>query len=431
MLHRDMRMRYPLTRIFLAPLVLGVSRAASAEMLPSFFQEGVPGYDTQDGVTVQSRLHPDQAPLGLRAGAFQVFPSLTEGFGYNSNVLAGSPGRGSWQVVTEPALNVASDWSRDAFGAAASVQNIQYLSLPSQDRTNAALSAGGRADIGQDQFTLAFAHLSGHEDRGQIDSLPSDQPIAFQLDDVRASYTWTGGRWSLVPAAQASHWTYDPTTIMGVPASQSYRDRVVAQGSVTLRYEWAPLRNLLFVVRALNQDYTRTPAAQPTPNSSAFQALAGFDYDDNAVWRWRVLVGGESRQFASSLYAQQNTVIAEAGVTWVPSGDTSVGAILSRETGDAAQEGVSGLTYTAARLTIDHECLRNLLVKASLGLQRANFFQGGYQVAGTRGIGLVWVMNRSMRVSFTYDQTRLQSSQGQPVPGYTGGLGLIAFRIGL
>jgi hypothetical protein len=415
----------------LLPFALGVSRPAAAEMLSSFFQEGVPGYDTQDGVTVPSRLHPDQMPLGLRAGTFQFFPSLSEGLGYNGNVLAGSPARGSWQIVTEPSLAVASDWSRNAFGATASVQSTQYFSLPSQDRTNATLSAGGRIDVGEDQFTLGAAHLSGHDDRGQVDSLPSDQPIAFQLDDIRASYAWTDGRWSLIPAAQASNWTYDSTTILGVPTSQSYRDRLVTQGSVTLRYEWAPLRNLLFVVRALNQDYTRTPVGQPTPDSTAYQALAGFDYDDNAVWRWRLLVGGESRQFASSLYAQQNTLIADAGVTWVPSGDTSLGATLSRETADAAQEGVSGLTYTAARLTIDHECLRDLLLKASVGLQRANFFQGGYQIAGTAGIGLVWVLNRSMRVSFTYDQTRLESSQGQPVPGYTGGLGLVTFRIGL
>ncbi len=431
MLRHDMRTRSLLTRTFLTALALAASRGASAQMLSSFFQEGVPGYDTQDGVTVQSRLHPDQMPLGLRAGTFQVWPGLSEGFGYNSNVLAGSPAHGSWQIVTAPSLAIASDWSRDAFGAAASVQSTQYLSLPTQDRTDAALSAGGRIDIDRDQLTLAVAHLSGHEDRGQIDSLPSDQPIAFQLDDVRASYAWTDGRWSLIPAADVSNWTYDSTTIMGVPASQSYRDRLVAQGSATLRYEWAPLRNLLFVVRALTQDYTRTPAGQPTPNSTAYQALAGFDYDDNAVWRWRLLIGGESRQFASSLYPQQNTVIAEAGVTWVPTGDTSVGAILSRETGDAAQEGVSGLTYTAARLTVDRECLRNLLFKASIGLQRAAFFQGGSQVAGTVGIGLVWVMNRSTRVSFTYDQTRLQASQGQPVENYSGGIGLITLRIGL
>jgi hypothetical protein len=259
------------------------------------------------------------------------------------------------------------------------------LSAPSQDWTNATASAGGRIDLGGGQFTLAASHLALHEGRSQIDTIPSDRPIAFQIDDARASYAWTSGRWSVVPSLQAAHWTYGNTTIQGVPSDQSYRDRLVGQGAVTLRYEWAPLRNLLFVVRALGQDYLHVPPNQPTPDSASHQMLGGFDYDANAVWRWRVLLGGEIRQFTSSLYRQQNTLIAEAGMTWSPTGLTSLGFTLDRETADAAQQGVSGLTYSAARLSIDHEILRNLLFKASVGLQQADFFQGGYQRGSSGG----------------------------------------------
>jgi hypothetical protein len=429
-----MRMRSPLAWSLVIALSAAANRPAAAEMLSVLFPDGVPGYDTADGVTVGSRVHPDQMPLGLRAGTFQVWPTLAEGFGYTSNVLPMPYRQGSWQIVTEPALTIASDWSRNAFGAVLSAQDTRYLSQPDQDRTNATLSAGGRIDIGEDQFTLAAAQLFRHEDPAQLDALPTDQPIAFQVQDVRTSYAWNQGRWSLVPGLQVSNWTYDTTTVMGVPTSQAYRDRLVTQGGVTLRYEWAPLRNILFVVRALGQDYTRTPPGQTTPDSTSYQTLAGFDYDDNAVWRWRLLLGGEARRFTSPAYPRQNTLIAEAGVTWAPSGMTTVGMTFSRGTADAAQEGVSGLIYSSARLMIDHEVLRNLLLKATAGVQRAEFFQGGYQFGAAAGIGLVWAMNRSVRVSFTYDQSDVQPSHGQPgtsSPGYDRGLGLITFRIGL
>ena len=110
------------------------------------------------------------------------------------------------------------------------------LSLPSQDRTDGTVSAGGRIDIGDNKLTLAAAHVSQHEDRGAIHTIASDRPIAFQLDNIRASYLITDGRWSIVPGFEATNWTYSGTTVQGIPTSQAYRDRVVVQSGVTVRY---------------------------------------------------------------------------------------------------------------------------------------------------------------------------------------------------
>src|ERR1700684_3809155 len=129
--------RTTLLWLFLA-LTTGVCLAggAVAELITAVFPDGVPGYDTDAGVTVETRLHPEQMPLGLREGAFQIWPRLDESFGYTSNALPGPYRRGSWQVVTSPTLAIDSDWSRDAFGAVASVQDTRTLSLPSQNRTD-------------------------------------------------------------------------------------------------------------------------------------------------------------------------------------------------------------------------------------------------------------------------------------------------------
>ncbi len=430
-----MRARSTLLWGFLtSAVVVSFAGRAAAQMMTGLFPQGVPGYGTEDGVTVETRLHPEQMPLGLHEGDFLFLPRLDEGVGYTSNALSGSNRRSSWQVLTNPALAVESGWSRNAFGALLSLQNTRYLSLPSQNRTDATVSAGGRIDIGEDKLTLAASHIAQHEDRGQLDTLASDRPIAFTLDDVRASYATTTGRWSFTPNLQATKWNFGSTTIQDLPASQAYRDRVVVQGGLTVHYQFAPLRSAVVVIRAIGQDYTRTPGGQPNPNSTSYQMLAGLDYDDDAVWRWRLLVGGEARQFASAVYPRQNTVIAEAGVGWAPTGMTSINATISRDTEDAEQEGVSGLIYSAARLTIDHEYLRDVLFKASVGLQRADFFQGGHQTGTTFGFGVTWVLNRSARLSFTYDQTDLRGSgtaADVSVTGYSRGVGLLMLHLAL
>ena len=427
-------------RTILFWLFLGVTAAvcltgrAVAELITALFPDGVPGYDNGDGVTVETRLHPDQMPLGIRDGTFDFLPRLDQAVGYTSNALPGPYRRGSWEVTSAPALGIASDWSRDSIGALLSVQNTSYLDLPSQSRTDVTLQLGGRIDIGDGNLTLGAAHLSEHEDRGALGTIASDRPIPFQIDDVRATYAMTDGRWTIEPGVQATNWTYGDTTILGVPASQGFRDRLVLQQEVTVRYELAPLRDLLFVVRGVQQNYAHTPVGQPSLDSTSYQMLAGLDYDADAVWRMRILVGGEARRFASPLYQAENTLIAEASAVWSPTGLTTLTATLTRQTGDAEQPAVSGLIYSGAKLTIDHEYLRDVLLQASFGLQRADFFQGGYQVGTDATFGITRVLNRNARLSLTYDQTDVHVSGGLAEAfggGYSRGVVLVTMRLGL
>jgi hypothetical protein len=394
--------------------VCGTNRAM-AEMLDSLFPEGVPGYDAAPGVTVQSRLRPDVEPLGIHLGSFILHPSLQSGFGYDSNVLGGTPAQGSWQLRTQPSLLFGSDWSRNALGGYVAASDTRYLDIPSQDRTDATLSLGGTLEVGRDRLTIAFAHLAQHQDRSELDALQSDRPVFFKLDDARVMYAASFSRWTLTPSLEVSHWQFGDTTIFGQPASQAYRDRNVIQPGVTLGYELGPQRNLIMVGRAIGQQYPNPSIGQASQDSMSYQLLAGLDYDDDAVWRYRLLVGAETRQFKAS--RTHNAMIAEVDIAWMPSTLTTLHGRLIRSVEDAAQEGVSGFTYTGARATLDHEYLRDVLLSASIGAQQAAFLQGGQQNSYSLGVGATWLMNRSIRLSLTYDLTSLGSGHASVQPG--------------
>ncbi len=405
---------------------------AGAAMLDSLFPEGVPGYATAPGVTVRSRLHPDDEPLGTRIGGFIVRPLFATSLGYDDNVLGGQKPHGSWLVHNAPSLAFGSDWSRHALGGYFSVDDTRYLSTSSQNRTDGTIAFGGALDIGHDRLTLAATHLAQHESRSQLDALPTDRPVSFTLDNARATYSAPFGRWTLTPAIEISRWHFDNTTIFGQPASQAYRDRTVLQGGATLSYELAPLRNLLLVTRAIGQGYPHTSPGQVSQDSTGYQVLTGMDYDDDAVWHYRVLVGGETRRF--SAFTTRNALIAEADIAWMPTGMTTLHARLGRSMEDASQEGVSGFTYTSARLTIDHEYFRDVLLTASVGVQRAVYLQGGQQSGYGIGVGATWLVNRSVRISATYDLTSLGSGGAsvQPSAGAsTTNLALLMLRLGL
>jgi hypothetical protein len=393
-----------LARAFaLASLCAVLGGGATAAMLDQFFPEGIPGYGTSAGVTVRSRLHPEQEPLGIRLGSFLVHPQIQTGLGYDSNVLGGRASNGSWLARNQPSILFSSDWSRNAVGGYFSADDKRYLDQPAQSRTDGTMAVAGSVDVGRDRVSAAVAHVAQHEDRNRLDALPSDRPIAFTFDDARLSYAAGFGRWTVTPSAEVSRWRYDGTTVMGLPASQAYRDRDVIEGATTLQYELAPLRSLLLVGRITGQSYPNSLPGEPSQHSTGFQLLAGFDYDDDAVWRYRMMVGGEVRQFAS--FPTRTALIAEADVTWMPSGLTTVHGQLGRTIEDAAQPGVSGYTFTNAKLTIDHEYMRNLVFSASLGVQEAAYLQGGSQAGFSAGIGATWLVDRMVSVSATYNVT--------------------------
>ncbi len=412
-------------------LLAGTAGAARAQPLSGYFADGVPGFGAMPGVTVLSRARPDYQPPGIAAGDFLVAPSFEEGVGYDSNVLGGPGSPGSWTLGTHPSLRVSSDWSRDAVAGVLGVDDTRYLDAPRQSRTDATMMVGGTKLIGRDTLTVAFAYLDLHEDRSAIDALPSDTPVAFSLTDARIGYTLALDRLSLTPNLEVSGYRYENTTIMGAPASQSYRNRDVLAGGVTARYALMERRDLLLVLRGTGTNYLTQQAGQPTRNSTGALVLVGLADDGDAVWRYRLLFGWEERHFTASAYRAHDAPVAEAEAIWSPSGMTTVTGRLSRSIEDAAQEGVSGYTYTVGRLTVDHEYRRDILFQATGGVQRADFLQGGgRQTALLFGLGATWLVDQRMRVSATYSFDDQQGGGTGTAGAFGRSLGLLSMRYG-
>lgn len=410
----------PLLAVIFTFTLLLCASIALAETLSSWFPQGIPGYDTAQGVTVLSRVRPLFEPEGTRMGSFVLRPLRESGYGYDSNIFGAPNAKGSWILGTRGALLATSDGSGGTVGAYASVDNARYLNAAAQSRTNWTASVGATLPIARDKLTLAAAHLSLHQDRSDLDALPTDQPVSYEVNDARAAYVMKFNRLSLTPNIEVSTYRYNNTTIFGAPANQAYRNRNVVEGGVTARYELDGLRNALLVVRGVNESYVAPAPGQPSSNSNSIMLLAGISDDTSAVWRYRLLVGMEIRAFAAPQDKTHAAPIAEGELIWAPTNMTTVTATLTRAIEDAAQEGVSGYTYTAARLVVDHEYLRNVLLQGSIGLQHASFLQsGGTATAATFGANATWLMNRHMRFTLSYDFTD-QHGSSLPAPSISG-----------
>ena len=291
-------------------------------------------------------------PVGLRAGRFVLHPVLEEAVGYDSAPF-GATGNGSWMLDTRPSLGIASDWSRDALGAYVAMNNRRYLSAPTQrpHRTHpVARRHAGYRPRPADAVRRAPAAAPGpHADRRARHRPAGGVPAERRARLLRRQ------RWSVDTHARACgspSWRFSNATLLGAPLDQSYRDRTVIEGGVTLDDQLAPRRDMLLVIRGLGQHYLAR-AARPAHarfhrRTRRWSASPTTMAASGATDCWS---GLKSRQFAASAYPAHTEPIGEAAVTWNPSGMTTLTATLTRSMEDAAQEGVSGFTYTAAKLS--------------------------------------------------------------------------------
>jgi hypothetical protein len=395
-------------RLALSAALVVPSALAQAEALSDYFPSSMPGYGTERGVTVLSRLHPGYDPLGVQVDDFyKLFPAFEQSIGFDSNPAPGVAGaRGSLVEITHPSLSFGSEDDRMRLGAYFDLRDTRYLEDPHEDRTDYTLAAGAAINIGDGKLTFGIAHLYLHQDRTEIGALATDAPIAIQLDDVRASYALPHDRYTVTLDADVQDFRFGPASIDGAPFPQSYRDRVVIAGGVTVRYDIADQRSALFVLRGTDNDYQTAQPGQPSRDSQGVVVLAGMDYDDDGVWHWRVLLGLEARAYTAAQYKTHLAPVAEADLIWNRDGMNTVTGQLSRTIEDAAQEGVSGYTYTAARLVWDHEYLRNVFTQVRVGLQLVEYMQGGgTQVQETFGLGATWLVSRWLRLAANYDHT--------------------------
>lgn len=430
--------RLTITSLLAAACLGGTARAQTANrfLLDQYFPTGIPGYGNALGVTVLSRQRPDYDPLGVRVGDFIIRPEIDQSLGYTSNLLGQKGGQGSFEEQTAGSLRAASDWGRNSLAGEVTFDDRRTPSLSQENRTDWTATLGGTHDFGRDTLTLTASHLSLHQDPTDIDArvlnLPGQffsAPLPFQMNDLRASYATTFGRFTVTPEIEFTNITFGNLrvfglngagtppvvggTVLGVPSNQGYRDRNLYSGGVIGRYEFAPLHNAVLLVRDINTTYYSATRNLYGPNrsSNGIEVMAGLDYTASGVWRYRALVGYEVRKFNNREYKTHAAPVAEANVIWQPTGLTTVTGRVVHTIEDAADESISGYDYTSARLQVDHEYLRNVLLTGYVGLQRADYLQSNLnETFYGGGVGATWLINRNIHLAATYDLSQRVAS---------------------
>ena len=411
---------------------LAWSASASAQNISAFFPTGSAGYDQEIGVTVLTRVRPLYEAPGINVGGFVIRSNVDQSIAYNSNVN-GVAGSGSWVNTTSGDINADSRWVRDRLSASTGFSHNEFFSLSGESYTDWHVGIAGGYTIGNSLLNVAYSHQTNYSLGSTLGAIRTETPALNQTDTAMLNYSFKFADLTIAPSLSASAYRFGNSTSDGRQVTEAFLDRNVVAGGVDARYNLSEEGAVVAVARAVNSTFIHPQDGQPSNNSNSFQLLGGLDYQAKGPWRYRLLVGVETRMFQSSQFATRTAPIIEGSVIWTPTGLTTVTGVISREIEDPQSAGTSGYIATQGSLRVDHEFLSNVIVSLHGGAASLQYLQGSgsEQMQFTVGAGGNWSLNRNVRLGLGYNYTEQIGSSNAVTPLNPASVTTAPFRQGV
>ena len=372
------------------------------------------------------------APLGIRAGAFILKPSVDATVGFDSNVpRSPTPSSSSFYTIASE-LQTKSDWERHEFRSTLRGSYSGYPDLPSFNRPFFESILDGRIDVTR-QTRIEL------QNRFQYATETPGSPN-FQTDTKKPTpYTTLGGT-------------------VGV-FHQFNRLEIGAKGTIErTRYEDSELNDGT-IVSNNDRDYTShgvelrgsyelTPGVKPFVSVTADKRLydlaedrfginrdsrgltprVGSTFELSRLVTGQVSVGYTKRDYDDPQLEDVSGVVADASLVWAATALTKATFTASSTVYESTQPNVSGVLSRDFGIKVDHALREWLIgtVKFGYGIDD---YVGSPQVDNrfTLGAGLTYKMNRN--VQWKGEVRREQRTSNVKGQDYTANIFLLGLRL--
>lgn len=391
-------------------LTLSAAALALAGTVPTVAQEPSPN------VPVTERSRPEYDPLGIRAGGFFIFPSVTVAETYDDNVFA-TPDDETDDFITliSPRVRLQSNFSRHSIGATAGGDVAFYASESDENYQDAFVAADGRLDITRDS-ALSGGLNFGRFHEGRDD--PEDVGGTEQTDlyryggELAFSQAFNRINFRLTGRAQRTEFE-DTETAVGPDIDNSDRDNWVYDGLLRVGYFVSPRINTFVEGRYTVEDRDQdVDDAGVERGSDGWEARAGTAIDITAVLFGEAFVGFRRQMFDDPAFEDEDGISFGADLTWNVTELTTLGLSGSADFVPTTVEDAAANFRRSIGLRVDHEVLRNLLVGAS-----ARYTQDEFDAIDRTddiidlGASVTYLINRNFAVEGGYGFTDRSSDE--------------------
>ena len=341
-------------------------------------------------------------PLGIRAGAFLIYPSLTVSEVYNDNVFAVDNNKDDDLItIVEPQVRAQSNFSRHRLGLTAGSEVAFHINEEDEDYQDFFVEGDGRLDITRQNFI--DAELSFARDHRNRDD-PEDEGDRDELTEL---YRY-GGELSFTQLFNRLNFR-----LTGSALRRDYTESEDADEDV-VDYD-ARLRTGFFVSPRINTFVEGRYNIERRDRSEDFNGVerdsqgwgvsggAAVDFTELLVGEFSV--GYRRQYFDEGDFDEEHGIGYDIDLTWTPTLLTTVTASGGGDFEPTTQDDAESNFRSTAALGVTHELLRNVILAADVGYTRDDFGSDRTDDTIRAGGGVSYLINRNFSVGAGYDYT--------------------------
>ncbi|MGC1304246.1 MAG: outer membrane beta-barrel protein [Caulobacteraceae bacterium] len=391
--------------VALGGLLAGASaaRAQTQALTSQLFNQDIPeDYDRGRNISVLERPHPEYDALGIQAGQFDLYPSLSTGLGYSDNIFGTRDGKVSDEYFEiDPQLTLGSDWKRNSVSASVGADLKEFVSHSEENEQGWHVLLNGRYDVTNDDYLVAgfTAHKLYEEQDSGFYPTGAAAPLGYVDADAFVRANHQTGRIHLILSGDYHTYTYDSVAAVGGgELNQNFNDhnawRVTGRGE----YSLTPDTALFTEITHQQNDYTHAGTGQNLDGTED-RYLVGANFDLTALIRGSVGAGYIERSYDDPAFHAVSGFATDVHLEYFPTTLMTISGSVKREIDDSVDFNVGGFFDTSSQLRVDYELLRDLLLNAEVNYEDDDFngvsrddhittFGGGAHYNMNRNIGI-------------------------------------------
>lgn len=366
-------------------------------------------FDRGRNVSVRERPRPDFDALGVRAGAFLLYPKVEASVAYEDNIFA-LPTNEASDTVTSimPSIAAVSQWSRHELQLFARGNAYRYADFPAQDAETYSVGGSGRLDVVRGTFLTAAA---SHDYLVEPRSSPSSpqnagEPVRYRQTSLDIGASREFNRLRARGDLRFRDYEFENTrSFTGAVLDESYRDNQSLDLQFRTDYALSPALSLYGLAGVTRWDFvTSTIPGDVNRNAEGVQAAVGADFEITRLVRGQAQIGYVDHSFDDTRVGDVTGLALLAKVEYFPTELITLTINAERSVQATGVIGAGGVLRTTAGAQADYELRRNLILSA-----KGQFLNDEYQgfdrtdEVWTGMLGAYYLINRRLGVNLIYN----------------------------